>query len=326
MSYALVRMLAALVLSGCASTLSSPSAPGCSGAPIQLPILSNAGAVIIPVEVDGMSAAAEITPRSSATYLTSTDGLDLPRYDDVRIGGLVGSAIGYRTRLHTLRLGATEIDGLYVTVHEEQRRPSIDGRRVMMTIGSDLLRNDQVLMDLPNRRLVLSTASTCPAPFASFVGPATSTPLRDGDNGEIDVVDARLDDRPVTMEINLSSNDTIISQSTASALGISDAELASDPSVRMGSTKGYLGRRHRFDSLRIAGFTVSRPRIAILPDITYNVLGLDFFQNKLALFDFRNHSLTFQETGTSAASRSSLFSGVVVKNADTSVSESPSSR
>lgn len=273
-----------------------------------------------------MPAAAEISPRSSVTSLTSTDGLHLPRYGDVLIGGLVGSTIGYRTRLHRFRLGTAEIDGLYVTVHEERLRPPIDGRRIMMTIGSDLLRHDEVLLDLPNRRLVLSTASTCPGAVPTLVGPAISTPLREGDDDEIDVVDARLDDRPVTMEINLSSNDTIISQSTASALGISDAELANDPGVRMGSTKGYLGRRHRFGSLRIAGYEASRPHIAILPDITYDVLGLDFFQNKVALFDFPDHSLKFQEIGASSAPRSSLFSDVIVKNADTSVFEGASRR
>lgn len=319
---ALVPVLASALLTGCASILSGSAVPDCIGATVVLPVLSTAGAVIVPVEIDGVRAAAEITPRSSATYLTSTDGLHVPRYDGVGIGGLIGSTTGYRTRLHTLRLGSAEIDGLYVTVHDEIARPSIDGRQIMMTIGSDLLRNDDVLMDLPARRVTLSGGSSCPAPPVRLDDPAVSTSLREGDYGQIDVVDAFLDGQPVSMEINLSSNDTLISQSTVNALGI--PALDNEPAIRTGSIKGHLGRRHRFESLRIAGYRALRPNIDVLPAISYNVLGLDFFQNKVALFDFSGRRLEFKETGTAAISHASLFSGVITRQADTTVSESAS--
>lgn len=127
------------------------------------------------------------------------------------------------------------------------------------------------------------------------------------------------------MEINPSSNDTIISQSTAGALGLSDVRLAHDPWARAGSTRGYLGWLHRSDRLRIAGDAASRPRTAILPAITDNVPGVDFFQNKVAPFDFAGHRLQFQQTGT-AAVRPSLFSDVITRNAGGVVIETTASR
>ena len=69
----LLAIVAPLLLTGCASVLTGSYAPSSLDAPVTLPILSSVGAVIIPVEINGVSVASETASRSDATYLTTTD-------------------------------------------------------------------------------------------------------------------------------------------------------------------------------------------------------------------------------------------------------------
>ncbi|MBE7210848.1 MAG: hypothetical protein INR65_07490 [Gluconacetobacter diazotrophicus] len=304
------------------------AAARCVRTVIAVPILSTDGAVVVPVEVDGVAAAAEIAPRDTMGVVIDTGGLRFQSDGSVRIGELDGDTVGSRTRIRRLQLGDAVAEDVPAVMTGRVRLPEVAGRRIMLQIGADILDAYQVLMDLPGRRLTLFTdeGTGCPDPVRAAAGHAV--PLREGAAGQLDRVDAVLDGHALSMEINLSANDSVVGLAEAERFGAPDAVLAADPKVRTGLARALVGRRHRFASLRVAGYEVADGRVDVQPGVAYDVLGLDFFQNRVTLFDFPGRRMVVGEIGRTGSAvpdppRASMLSTVRTRSAEATAAEEP---
>ncbi|MBE7209640.1 MAG: hypothetical protein INR65_01340 [Gluconacetobacter diazotrophicus] len=325
---AVLALLVAPALPAAIPSASAAVPAPCDRTVITLPVIGTDGAVVVPVSIDGVPAAAEIEPRAYPSFVSDPAGLTLPRLGRAGTEALAGSERGDETAID-LQLGDATMAGLHAVVLDEPPRPPVAGRRVAMVLGANLLDGYQVLLDLPNRRLTLfgPGGSSCPDPAAAIPGRPVAVTLREGEGGtgqggRIDVVDAVLDGFSLPMEISLGSNDTIVRRAVARRLGVTGAMLEADPQVRTRSAAVRVGWRHEFNSLSIGAYTVSRPRIDVQRDLNYDALGLDLFAGKTVLFDFPGRRLVFDPRPPIIdAGRASALSSTQTRNADTAVEQ-----
>lgn len=165
-------------------------------------------------------------------------------------------------------------------------------------LGADWLRDFDVDLDLPHRRVTLYHVEGCGGDYVPWPGPKTPV-VAEVFRGGLVLIVVRLDGHPVTAMIDSGANHSILNETVAARIGIGPAELAHDPA---GISVGVDGARetlhaHRFGQLRIGGVTYRDPVIAVAPlglPVAQMLLGDDWLRGTRVWISYATHRVTIQ--------------------------------
>lgn len=255
-----------------------------------LPVLTARGIPVVRAQLNGTPVAFMVDSGAFASTVATdvATRLDLPVEDDQRriFVGIGGDVVVYRTVVHRLGLGGAEARNA-VFWRADDPHGTVAGLPLGGLFGADFLVNYDVLLDLPERRIVLYQERKCdgdivpPLPDPAFVLPFSV------DAGHHAVVEARVDDHPFSAVLDTGADVTAIGLDDARAAGVTPTMLKADLAFK---DVGVDGRQvdaniHEFGSLAVGG-EVRRPARIEVSDIqTGAVVGEDFFRrNQVWLF------------------------------------------
>jgi predicted aspartyl protease len=151
-------------------------------------------------------------------------------------------------------------------------------------LGADALRFFDIDLDLPHNRLVLYAKQACSNAVPDWTGPYT--PIDGvGFPGAHLVFPVRLDGHRVLAFIDTGAQRTMLSATTARALGVTEGALARDRLVilRGIAAEQLISRVHRFSRLEIGDAAIPYPELAVAEVIFRNaglVLGMDLLSSR----------------------------------------------
>jgi predicted aspartyl protease len=146
-------------------------------------------------------------------------------------------------------------------------------------LGTDVLSDFDVELDLRRQSLALYQRQACPAAMPNWAGPysSISTGLSPGGRFFFPV---QLDGHRLTATIDTGSQLTVLTTAAAHAIGVTQAALSRDRSSTMQGIAGdpLSSRIHRFDKLELGNVVVANPQI-VVADLSLReadlVLGVD---------------------------------------------------
>lgn len=172
---------------------------------------------------------------------------------------------------------------------------SYRGMPVLGLFGADFLSNYDVDLDVPGRHFGLYKPQNCGQDIKPFGPPFFEMPFRLQD-GRI-VLDLRLNDAPVTAELDTGSSTTVISAGDAARAGATPDLLASDQvaHLRGVDVRGVEARRHVFASLEIGDERMNNFRFAVADLQTpASLLGNDFLRHNHVFISYERRMLFIQ--------------------------------
>ena len=209
--------------------------------------------------------------------LRQQDGDDLPAYTSVARGLSIGN------------LKPVDQKG-YLLPEPDDR--DVNGRPVIGMLGRDVLPKDAVVeLDLPGRRISISSR---PDDCADPPHPPLTRSIEM--QQEVLLVPVQIDGRSVEAILEPDLPVSILPKAIANRIGISDADLADDPSVVTRFGRGILGRRHHVSSLVVGDTHLPHFTFDVEDDVSYAMLGLNLFELGRGTFDFANQRFLFEKT------------------------------
>lgn len=233
-----------------------------------LPLRNVRNFMLAPVSLNGRLALFVVDTGAEASTLTpqAADALNLPR--DSAHGSVL---LGISGPIHTQNVHVEEFSvGSVVRTNQSiglGAMPTFPGLLppVAGLLGTDVLANYDVELDLPNGRMSLYASHGC-AGFTPWPD-AIAVPFQRTRSG-LAFVDAIVDGISVRALLDTGARTTLLARETAASLGITEAALAHDP-MRIGIGIGMGGinfRQHHFAELGLPG--------AVERDVPANVAEL----------------------------------------------------
>jgi predicted aspartyl protease len=233
------------------------------------------GVPIADVTIDGHVVPMIIDTGAQHTALTDTTAETLHLRPDDRYIYQINGVSGGMTTAHPMTVEEIAFGG--VTVHPAPipvvPRDS-DGavnpafQIAAGILGLDVLARYDLDLDLPHQRIVLMQARDCPHGGPPWAGRAAAPPTVQGalvhDNL---LVWVRLDGLPVAAMFDTGDTNSTVSPETAHAVGVDDAALGADQTVRVNGVNksGMIIRVHRFHQLVIGGLAFANPAMTVQP-------------------------------------------------------------
>lgn len=288
----LLLLLAALA--ACARPVPADLAACAPQRKADVPLLVRGGVPYMTARINGQPATmlldtgANVTivaPAAAARFgLREEPGSDMIGHD---AGGVLAVA---GARADRLALGDAELLQERVFVGP-LALPGVDGQPIDGLIGTDVLANFDVDLDLPNERMTLYRANPCPGAGPPWSEASTRVEAATSGPGQLHVI-LQLDGIRLASLLDTGVSITTVSRRVALATGVSELDLALAPRVRSASLtqQGFESRARRFRELRVGDDVRRRPVLLVgdLPAAAGDaLLGGDYLTSRRVWLSFR---------------------------------------
>jgi hypothetical protein len=222
--------------------------------------------------------------------------------------GISGTVPSREVELHSFLLGNLALPWLRVDVAPISA-PKILSTPLDGILGADVLSTFDVDLNLPRHRMAVYAKGSCPGapPWAERY-----TAIDTGRSpGERLFFPVQLDGRRITAIIDTGAQRSVLSATTARALGVTEAALAHDrPVTAQGITAERLSSHvHRFSNLTIGDEVMHNPEL-VVSGVTLSeadiVLGIDFLSSHRLWLSYASFRIFLSEPTSGRAIGSSL--------------------
>lgn len=209
-----------------------------------------------------------------------------------RLRSLGGAVAGGDARLRSFELGGMRADDIRVLVGTVSL-PSVAGKPIDGLLGADFLRDFDIDLDLPHRRIGLFAPAPCPTAAPAWRGPYATIAAHRSLHDRL-FFPVRLDGHQLAALIDTGAQLTTLDAESAAAVGVSGAALMRDPAttLRGAAAEVVRSRAHRFAELQIDGQSLRDQTIMVarlgLQDADL-VLGADFLRWQRVWLSYRWH-------------------------------------
>ncbi|CAA9247283.1 MAG: hypothetical protein AVDCRST_MAG08-1919 [uncultured Acetobacteraceae bacterium] len=259
--------------------------------------------MVVAGSVDGQPAMLEVSTGLGLTSVLpgSVQALGL-RTDPGRRSGFgagAGSDVRQNVRVRSLRVGGQDWGDRSVAVRPffmpDGSPPAFDAM-----IGANLLRETELELDLPARRVAFHPRRNCrpgPPPWA----PASSVPM-DVQNHGSPVIVARVNGHAVRALIHSGNNATVMTRRLADQLGLARADAAGRRVRSHGTHPGVSrGQEFRVDELGVGQEALRNVPVVVTADGTGSteelVLGQDWLRHRKVWLSFGGRRLFLARAG-----------------------------
>ena len=265
-----------------------------------IPIELAGNAIIVPVEVNGVTATfildtgaqrsvvtGEAVQRLglardqwAGTTMSGVGGVDRRPNADPRSFSLGGVPLVRRTLNHDTSLTVAVIPGARVGDHV------IDG-----LLGRDYLSVFDLDLDVPGRRLTLYRVQGCTGRFLPWSGGYTPIPVTVPAEQAI-MVGVTLDGTPLRALLDSGSGASLLTAAGMARMGLTPAAMAADPAETASGLGPHMVtlHQHRFRSMRIGGEILNAPLLWVapvrLPLFSDMLLGADWLATRRAWISY----------------------------------------
>ncbi len=274
MKYAI---LALLLLAGCAEGGGNGSASSCALVrKTVLPVVFQDGEPIIAVTVNGVAGHMILDTGSGITTFTlqARDRFTLPDDQTQRtnLSGIGNSSGHYNSFVETMQFGDITVHSLSKLAVDMRFSKGITADGI---VGSDLLKDYDVDLDLAHGQVIVYNGRNCPEQRPDWTATAELLPpssLRRALGANFTSVE--VDGKPANAEIDSGATSIVIERSFAATLGVTDDVLKQD---RQGQvlgvgTKTAPSALHTFKTLKVGSQTIARPRLVVTALGTTNLV------------------------------------------------------
>lgn len=271
---------------------------------VALPLLGLPGdSPILPVQEDGQTLAMFFSPGFVPLLFRNNGQVSFPRFRKVDLRQQDGDeSPAYASTARNLTLGPLTPADQRGYLLPEPDDHSVDGRPIIGMLGRDILPAGTVVaLDMPGRRVGLSYPQDgcLKQPRPALEG---SVEMQQ----DVLLVPVQINGHPMQAVLEPDLPVSILPRKLANRIGISDVDLANDPSVVTRFGKGVLGRRHHVDTLVVGDVRLQHFTFDVEDDVRYAMLGLNFFGLGQGVFDFANQKFLFTQTVDTLPAPSSL--------------------
>lgn len=260
-----------------------------------LPVLNVTGVPIVKAGINGTPVAfiVDTGARASVIGRSSADLLRLPvTFENHHIIiGIGGATFAPDATVDRLSLGEGFARNItFITAGEFGQQ--VGGLPVVGLFGGDFLANYDVEFDLPAHRIGLYAEQHCGSHLRPWADTFYTQAFDLNNATEIDL-DASLDGRTITLQLDSGAQHTILN--LRAAAGTRLADMAGDPKTKSIGVDGnpVYGHVHRFDTLAIGPerFRSIRLNVADLPK---SLLGADFLRSHRTWVSYPHETLYIQ--------------------------------
>lgn len=290
----LLLLLAALAgLAACAGPVPADLAACALERKADLPLQVRGGVPFAAVAINGQPATMLVDTGVNVTVvaLGSAPRLGLrwePRIDTAIVGG-GGTLPVAGAWAERIALGEDQLLNRLVVVGP-LALPGLDGRPIDGLIGTDVLSQYDVDLDLPNERMTLYRARPCAGARPPWSQPWTQVEAAGSAPGRLHV-GLHLDGIRLASLLDTGASITTVSRRAALAAGATEDDLAQAPRLRSASLapQGFVSRVRHFRELRV-GDDVRRRPVVLVGDLPAEagdaVLGGDYFTSRRLWLSF----------------------------------------
>jgi predicted aspartyl protease len=295
------------LLAGCAAT--PPAVPPQTAAPAtctvtkaaEIPVAFERGFVSVPARIEDKPVTLLVDTGSEFSLVTPIAMADLRLHEDphrrTTIQGTGGTITTQNAAVQSFGIGGMDMLDQSVAVG-----PLPTAQRDVVAasglLGADWLRDFDVELDLPHRRIALYRVQGCSGDYVPWPGKTTSVVAQVYRRGLL-VVSAQLDGQPLTALLDSGANRSLLGEAAAARIGVDAAALAQDPA---GTSNGIDGtalatHRHRFGQLRIGSANYANAAIAVSPMHIASadmLLGVDWLRGNRVWISYAARRITIQ--------------------------------
>ena len=287
----------ALVLVAIAAAPVGAAAQDCPpGRHVNLAITPMGNVPIVSLTINGSPANLLFDTGAERTILNATAAKRLgivPHYEYARrMRSLGGAVAGGDARLRTLDLGGMTVSDVRVLVGSVSL-PMVGGRPLDGLLGADFLSSFEIDLDLAHRRVLLYEPPKCPISAPAWGEPYITIKANRSLHDRL-FFPVILDGHKLDALIDTGAQLTALDSASATALGLTGAELARDPvaTLRGAAAEIVKSPAHRFGRLDIDGEVVRDPVIVVtslgLQDADL-VLGANFLRGHRVWLSYASH-------------------------------------
>jgi predicted aspartyl protease len=219
-------------------------------------------------------------------------GAQPPRIEfDRRMRGIAGALPTREVELRSFTIAGVAIPWRRIAVASiTTASVTLDG-----LLGADVLSYFDVDFDLAHNRIALYEQQSCPVAAPDWPQPYVGIRTGRSANDYL-FFPVQLNGRGIGAIVDTGAPRTAISTKTALALGVTEAALAQDRSIRIRGSAGeqLTARIHRFAQLEVGGEITRSPEIIVidlnLPDADL-VLGVDFLRTRRIWFSYGSRQI-----------------------------------
>ncbi len=211
-----------------------------------------------------------------------------------QMGGVGGGVLGTNeVELRDFSIGGVAIPWrrvLVASINIASSVGALDG-----VLGTDVLSDFDVDLDLPHHRMVFYTKQSCPNAVPAWTDPYARIVASRSISDHL-FFPVQLDGRRIDAFFDTGSQLSVLSLGAALALGVTRADLARDRSmITLGAAAERLSSHlHRFSQLQIGDQVIHRPEF-VVTDVKLNdadlVLGISFLISQRVWFSFGSQQI-----------------------------------
>ncbi|WP_438381195.1 hypothetical protein ABHV46_08970 [Asaia sp. BMEF1] len=265
--------------------------PDCIDGAVTLPLLGGRGdSPILPATLDGKEIALYFSSAFDALYVGDMEGFETE--DTHKTLSILTNRVHTETRpvikAGQLKLGALDLQTPDMIRLDDYPMQQIGTRPLIGTVGSVFFENLAVLLDMPHGVFALirfRQDEACAKAPSEFIGSGAQALPLSGNDSVIGQIDGKK--RELTLD-----SDVPVTTLPASWLNVpkEDAEKDTHSSAVAvyGALHSLLHRTTLKDS-RIGNISLDGMPVFAQTDLGVGMLGVDFFQSHIVLFDYPNH-------------------------------------
>ncbi|NHN89967.1 hypothetical protein [Acetobacter conturbans] len=318
-----VVLVLALIVAPAAVAAPDPLSDECLVDSIVTPLLGgNGDSPIIPVSIDGKSAAMYVNPAADEIYVRDAENIEFPyeaRHARVLINGThIENAS--RSVIYNLVVGDIRLKNVAVVRLDTPSTQSVSGRPIVGILGRTALSRMIVMIDIPDRKFAFlryKDTKQCeqPGPIDRLVGrDVNSVPL----NTDF-TIPVTLSGETRQLELDPDLHHITVPHAWLSRL---QKKTARAPYTQVSARyddfvdKGVLAS---VDNIQIGQYNSGPQNVVFQENWDTAGLGLPFFEHKVVFFDYPKRRLYFAErdhTKPLPSGRNLHFFRVVISNVD----------
>lgn len=261
----------------------------------ELPLRVRRGVPIVTAVVNGQPATMLVDTGADITVMTPAAavrlGLARERRADMALAGVSGMMPGAGALARSFALGDAVLPDRIMVVGPLVL-PAVDGQPIDGLLGTSLLSEYDIDLDLPSERMTLYRARPCPGAVPAWSGAFTQVAMA-GSSWRRLYVPLQLDGTALASLLDTGTSITTVSRRAALAMGATEDELARAPAVvsASGAPGGFASRVRRFRELRVGADTRRGPILLVgeLPVSAGDaLLGGDYLTTRRLWLSFAN--------------------------------------
>lgn len=287
-----VLLLLLLALGACAGTGGAELAACALERKAELRLRIRSGVPIVNAAINGQPVTLLVDTGASVTVLAPGAArraglLRDPRFD-TGLAGVSGVIPGTGARARSVQLGDTVLENWPLVVGPLVL-PAVDGQPLDGLLGTTVLSEFDVDLDLPNERMTLYRARPCPDARPPWREAFTQVAMSGSDQRRL-YVPLQLDGVWTASLLDTGTSNTMVSRRVAAAAGATEGDLQQAPTVvsASGTPGGFPSRVRRFRELRVGNDIRRGPVLLVgdLPGTTDALLGGDYLTSRRVWLSF----------------------------------------